>query len=310
MGIAILWIFFYHTGVSIPGLHAVFSTGWIGVEIFFLVSGFGCCASLSKNPDIVAFYKRRTVRILPTWLLILLIMHLIGLRIGANCPHTFWEGIQWYTGLGWWIGGISYEWYIPTLILFYVFSPLFFRLSKKQLLAGIGFAILAGLIFQHFGIIEHVYMSYQRIPVFMLGFWAYKACNNETGYRILPVCLLSLLGIALFAWGYTIKGGDLILSLSIRRYACLLFLIPLLKLFSVILERIRFLIVPLAFLGSISLEVYLLHINHDYSSIVTDYLSGVLPHSMVSIVWFLLVVALGGLLHIVVKRLTVKLHGK
>ena len=178
MGIAILWIFFYHTGVSVPGLHAIFSTGWIGVEIFFMLSGFGCCASLSKNPSVTAFYKRRAIRILPTWLTILLIMHLVGLHIGAHCPHTLWEGVQWYTGLGWWIGGMSYEWYIPTLILFYLFSPLFFRMNERQILVGIGIAVFVGLLFQHFGLIEHVYMSYQRIPVFMLGFWAYKALSK------------------------------------------------------------------------------------------------------------------------------------
>jgi len=151
----------------------------MGVDIFFLVSGFGCCASLTKNPDVPAFYKRRAVRILPTWLTILLIMHLIGLRIGAHCPHTFWEGIQWYTGLGWWLGGLYYEWYIPTLLLFYVFAPLLFRMSGRQLLVGMGVAVLAGLLFHRFGLFEHLYMSYQRIPVMMLGFWAFKEFSKE-----------------------------------------------------------------------------------------------------------------------------------
>lgn len=77
MGLAISWIFFYHTGVSVPGLHSIVASGWMGVDIFFLVSGFGCCASLTKNPDVPAFYKRRAVRILPTWLAILL----------YNAPH-------------------------------------------------------------------------------------------------------------------------------------------------------------------------------------------------------------------------------
>lgn len=303
MGIAILWIFFYHTGVSIPGLHAIFSTGWIGVEIFFLVSGFGCCASLSKNPSVSAFYKRRAVRILPTWLVILLVMHIVGLRIGANCPHTLWEGVQWYTGLGWWIDGMYFEWYIPTLILFYIFSPLFFRMNEKQLLFGMVIAIVAGFLFQYIGILDHVYMSYQRIPVFMLGFWAFKALSRGGGgYQLLPVCVLALFGFILFVWGYTMKEADLILSLSVRRYSCLLFLVPLLKIFSVFFDKMKFLVAPFVLLGTISMEVYLLHINHDYSSCVTGYLGGFVPQSIVSLTWFCLVVLVGWALHWVIGK--------
>jgi peptidoglycan/LPS O-acetylase OafA/YrhL len=83
MGVAIFWIFFYHTGVDIPILHGLFSVGWIGVEIFFFVSGFGLCASLQKNPSTGSFYKRRLVRILPTWWLILGAMNIIGVRLGG-----------------------------------------------------------------------------------------------------------------------------------------------------------------------------------------------------------------------------------
>lgn len=304
MGLAIFWIFFYHTGVSVPGLHSIVASGWMGVDIFFLVSGFGCCASLTKNPDVPAFYKRRAVRILPTWLAILLIMHLIGLQIGAHCPHTFWEGIQWYTGLGWWLGGLYYEWYIPTLLLFYVFAPLLFRMSGRQLLVGMGVAVLAGLLFHRFGLFEHLYMSYQRIPVMMLGFWAFKEFSKESQFRVIPACIMSVAGIALFLWGFSLKHGDLILSLGVRRYACLLFLIPLLKAISAVIGKAKFLAVPLVFLGGISMEIYLLHINKDYSSVVTDFLHSVLPASLVSVVWFIIVVAISWLLHLAVKKLT------
>ena len=52
------------------------------------------------------------------------------------------------------------------------------------------------------------------------------------------------------------------------------------------------------------MEIYLLHINKDYSSVVTDYLHSVLPPSLVSVVWFIIVVAISWLLHLTVKKLT------
>lgn len=84
MGFAIFWIFFYHTGVNIPVFKALFSVGWIGVEIFFLVSGFGLCSSLTKNPNIIQFYKRRFIRIIPTWWFILGFMHVVGFVSGGG----------------------------------------------------------------------------------------------------------------------------------------------------------------------------------------------------------------------------------
>ena len=41
MGLAIFWIFFYHTGVDMPVLRELFAMGWMGVDIFFFVSGYG-----------------------------------------------------------------------------------------------------------------------------------------------------------------------------------------------------------------------------------------------------------------------------
>ena len=54
----------------------------------------------------------------------------------------------------------------------------------------------------------------------------------------------------------------------------------------------------------ISMEIYLLHINKDYSSVVTDFLHSALPLSLVSVVWFIIVVAISWLLHLAVKKLT------
>lgn len=93
MGFSIFWIFFYHTGVNIIGLNALFSVGWIGVDIFFLVSGFGLCSSLTKNPDIIQFYKRRLIRIIPTWWLILVFMHIVGLISGGGELSAFVVGV-------------------------------------------------------------------------------------------------------------------------------------------------------------------------------------------------------------------------
>ena len=312
MGFAIFWIFFYHQGVAISGLREFFSVGWIGVEIFFLVSGFGLCVSLTKNPDILSFYKRRLLRILPAWWFILAMMHVIGLILGVKCPHTLWEAVQWYTGLGWWIGGMNFEWYVPTLLLFYLIAPFVNKLSDKKILTGIFLFVVLGFVFHVTGILEHVYISYQRVPVFLMGFlmyrWYRKGGVNMNKYILAG---LVLLGLVLFGYAYTFKDADLILSLSVRRYALLLFLIPLMYGITWIInlpDRLPLrkplnsvATVCFTFLGAISLEIYLLHINHDFSVKVTDFLGNSMNSHSVNLLWFAIVVILAFGIHISVK---------
>lgn len=301
MGFAIFWIFFYHQGVGVPGLNILFSVGWIGVEIFFLLSGFGLSASLDRNPDFFQFYKRRLKRILPTWWLILFFMHVLGLSLGIKTPHNLWECIQWYTGLGWWINGIYYEWYMPTLIVFYLMSPLVNKLTTNGIMLGMALSVIIGVLLHELKILEHVYMSYQRIPVFLMGFFLYKK-YKEGGIKIKKVHLFAsiIIGLFTFIYAYKFKNTDIILSLELRRYALLLFLLPFLYLVFIIprfFKRYRVLNYVgilsehlFCFLGVISMEIYLLHINHNYSVIVTNYLNNYIGMSFVSIVWFFIVI--------------------
>ena len=55
------------------------------------------------DPIILNFYKRRIKRILPTWFPVLFGMHILNLYFGNDCPHSFFEALLYYTGIGWWI---------------------------------------------------------------------------------------------------------------------------------------------------------------------------------------------------------------
>lgn len=314
MGFAIFWIFFYHTGVNIPVFKALFSVGWIGVEIFFLVSGFGLCSSLTKNPNIIQFYKRRFIRIIPTWWFILGSMHVVGFVSGGGvrCPHSIWECVQWYTGIGWWIGGMYFEWYMPTLILFYLLSPFINKLNNSTLLLCFILSVIAGVLLHAFGLLEHIYMSYQRIPVFLMGFILYRKYRNG-GININKLLGLAIIivGIVIFGYAYIFKDTDLILSLEMRRYSLLLFLVPLIYVITFFVTPLQYLKKGISigkhvqhmfyFLGTISMEIYLLHINHNYSSKVTDLLGVYMNGYFVNVLWFSIVVIAAFLTHKIVK---------
>lgn len=66
MGVAILLIIIHHLAEK----NTILRIGYVGVDIFLFVSGLGLVFAWKKLPDIKVFYKRRFLRVYPTWLLI------------------------------------------------------------------------------------------------------------------------------------------------------------------------------------------------------------------------------------------------
>jgi peptidoglycan/LPS O-acetylase OafA/YrhL len=77
MGIAILWIVWFNTLSFNPFLIGnlltfLKSIGYFGVDIFLFLSGFGLITGwVNKQYTITAFYKRRLLRIMPAYWVVL-----------------------------------------------------------------------------------------------------------------------------------------------------------------------------------------------------------------------------------------------
>ncbi|MGC4030277.1 MAG: acyltransferase [Tepidisphaeraceae bacterium] len=96
-GIAILLVLFHHFTPAISGtwftkkMLTVTHTGWIGVDLFFVLSGFLITSILlrTKNaPDyFLNFYARRTLRIFPIYYAVLAVV-LLGLPALLTVPYV------------------------------------------------------------------------------------------------------------------------------------------------------------------------------------------------------------------------------
>ncbi len=307
MGLAIFWIFFYHTGIEFPGLRELFALGWMGVDIFFFVSGYGLCASLTKHDSIKNFYGRRFKRIIPTWWLILATMAVIGTTASLKGFPTTWTDLfYWFTGLGWWTDNCYFEWYIPTLLAFYLLAPLLAKQTIQTLIIAIIAAIIAAITLGggNCPALDHIYMSYSRIPIYIFGFLLYKVKAHHTNIKVnhwLPFCII---GLIWFAIGMYIKNFHIAFGLTIARTAIPLFIVPMLSITGWLIGKCRPIETILTFMGLISLEMYLLHINHEFSkAIESSILSGV--HSdFIKIVWFALVLSGAWILHHTINWVT------
>lgn len=59
MGIAILWVMFFHLSIDINNriLNLIKTIGYGGVDIFLMISGLGLYYAYKKNNNIKLFYK-------------------------------------------------------------------------------------------------------------------------------------------------------------------------------------------------------------------------------------------------------------
>lgn len=271
MGFSILWIFMLHCGnIGLGWYDHIRKFGWFGVDIFFFLSAIGLCYSFQKKSDVVEFYKRRLTRIIPTWFVVLLGVHIIGLlcniylpALPFHVPHTLIQCFTWYTGLGYWVGefvpnpdNYYYEWYVPALLVFYmVFPYLFKQKTMKLVVLVIAFTILSYLL-----TINHIlytwHFFYQRIPIFLLGIISYRVMMGDDKMRNIGVscyCVMFIIGSILW---FLLENFQINFVLThIEQLMIPLFLIFVGR----IIDLLRITTV-LAFYGGISLELYLIHL--------------------------------------------------
>jgi peptidoglycan/LPS O-acetylase OafA/YrhL len=85
-GIAILMVLFFHCASNLN----IFNTGWLGVDLFFVLSGFLITGilieSLQDKDYFTAFYRKRMLRILPLYIFIVgvFFLYIYKFTTGSN----------------------------------------------------------------------------------------------------------------------------------------------------------------------------------------------------------------------------------
>ena len=134
MGIAIIMIVLFH--VALPRSSAFFGLkrmGNMGVDIFFFLSGIGLWFAWTKRPEVLHFYRRRLLRILPAWLLASTAFYLPDYlgprRFSSSLPDLIGDiTVNW----DFWIHDELTFWYIPATLMLYLWAPWFMRLVMRN----------------------------------------------------------------------------------------------------------------------------------------------------------------------------------
>lgn len=144
-GIAIISVILYHLGIS--------PYGYLGVDVFFVISGYLVSIGLTKNFEkdkfsYWTFFNKRLSRLWPGLIIIAAISLILGyfcmmpMHYKLNCESVvgtlFFTNnfVQYITGGDYWTSTNEYKplmhtWYVGILMQFYLIIPLVYILAKR-----------------------------------------------------------------------------------------------------------------------------------------------------------------------------------
>lgn len=264
MGIAILWVIGYHLYPQNSILNKLTFLGYGGVDIFFLVSGFGLFYSYHQSKNIFVFWQKRLVRIFPTFLFFVVAFLLLNQKL------TFANFITHASTLGFWFTSSTFfEWYIPSLVLFYLISPLFIRLVSFNTYV---FAIVTALLTLLFIISWNIWqlpkfqmMCYSRFPIFMLGIYLGFISKKPDYHGVFNFktifILLAIIGLIFLCYFHANFKYAELWKFALYWLPFIVIIPGLIIVCGYFLNfRIGAVNIPLEYFGKISLELYLTHV--------------------------------------------------
>lgn len=225
MGIAMLYVILFHLSflnVKFDNklIDFFISSGNAGVDIFIFLSGLGMIYSLSKNFNIKEFYKKRISRIFPAYIPLVGLYTLVCMRMGLCGIRLLLTNCA---GISFWFSSnpCAFNWYVPGILVFYLFTPGIFLLLKndraryRNAIILCSLSVLLLIVNIDFIEIKRLNVAISRFPVFIIGmlagFWLLekKSITKTEYYSLFPLYFLCVfLSYAKGRWHIPLIGWN------------------------------------------------------------------------------------------------------
>lgn len=270
MGLAIISIVGCHNTFLLPSVLGNINNSLrqllqIGVDFFLFLSGMGCYYSLYQNPNIKRFYKRRMLRIFPSYVISVLVFFLCYILVAH---YDILQYLYDYSIVSFYYSGNLSLWFFSAIVVLYLFYPLLFKLIKQSsFLAVLSCGLLVilslpiwswvpssvGNILSVFGI---------RIPIFIFGSYFSKRTIEKTviiDKNVLVILMSCLMVLCLLSY-LNIRFNKINAWYINRALFCPITLCAL-PIIADLLDTIKnsTFFKCLSFLGGITFEIYLTH---------------------------------------------------
>lgn len=271
MGLAILIIVLFH--VALPRGDMFFGLkrmGNIGVDMFFFFSGMGLWFSWTKHPAVKQFFIRRFLRIYPAWLVMASLYYVPRYIQGAGSSNSLIDLLgDILVNWDFWLHDELTFWYIPATMMLYLFAPGYMTLIGKHPtyrwlpVAMMVWCVLVQWVAPIHDTVGHIEIFWSRVPIFFIGInmgeWVRqkRTMEGKSLWLILLVFIMTLSGCIYME--QQLHGR---FPLFIER----MMYIPL-AISGILLFNLLFMKLPshvnssLRFVGTLSLEIYLIHVH-------------------------------------------------
>ena len=322
MGAAMLFIILFH--VYLPRTDMFFGLrrmGNVGVDIFFFLSGLGLWYSWTKlvsnlpSPSggaggrllLPSFYKRRYLRVYPAWLVMACLFYIPDFinHGGHSVSLVDLFGdilINW----DFWLHDELTFWYIPATMMLYMVAPFYMMLILRQPVyrwlpvAMIMWCVMVQWVLPIHDAVGHIEIFWSRVPIFFIGINMGEAVKRKDTLPAAAFWLLLLFFLLSFGSSVyleQVRHGRF--PLFVERMLYIPLTITGILLLNMLLAHLPgWVNYCLRFVGTISLEIYLIHV-HFVLHYIEPYRLGYWPTALLCIA---ITLPLAWLLHQLLDR--------
>ncbi len=271
MGAAMLFVILFHVALDRGDpFYGLRRCGNVGVDIFLFLSGVGLWFSWVKTPDVLRFYRRRLLRIVPTWLVVATAFYLPDYLGARRFSRSLVDLIGDIT-INWdfWLHDELTFWYVPAIMALYLVAPWYMRLVQSRpvyrwlpLLMVIWCVMVQWVLPIHHAV-GHIEIFWSRVPIFFIGINFGEMVRTRRqlpgeAVWLLLITFLMTFGTCLYL--EQVRHGQF--PLFVERMLYIPFTVCTVLVMNRIFRRTPQWVNRLfRFVGALSLEAYLIHIH-------------------------------------------------
>ena len=271
MGAAMLFVILFHVALDRGDpFYGLRRCGNVGVDIFLFLSGVGLWFSWVKTPDVLRFYRRRLLRIVPTWIVVATAFYLPDYLGARRFSHSIVDLIGDIT-INWdfWLHDELTFWYVPAIMALYLVAPWYMRLIQSRPvyrwlpLLMVIWCVMVQWVLPIHAAVGHIEIFWSRVPIFFIGINFGEMVRtrrqlSSDAVWLLLITFLMTFGTCLYL--EQVRHGHF--PLFVERMLYIPFTVCTVLVMNRIFRRTPQWVNRLfRFVGALSLEAYLIHIH-------------------------------------------------
>ena len=271
MGAAMLFVILFHVALDRGDpFYGLRRCGNVGVDIFLFLSGVGLWFAWTKTPSVSHFYRRRLIRILPTWLICSTAFYLRDYLGARRFSKDIGDLIGDIT-INWdfWLHDELTFWYVPAIMALYLVAPWYMRLIERYPtyrwlpMLMVVWCVMVQWVLPIHAAVGHLEIFWSRVPIFFIGINMGEMVRSRKqlppdAVWLLLVTFLMTFGTCLYL--EQVRHGRF--PLFVERMLYIPFTVCSILVMNRIFRRTpEWVNRAFRLVGMLSLEAYLIHIN-------------------------------------------------